>query len=33
LLAPLAVWTAPRVDAWWARQQRALGYEPVTSRA
>lgn len=29
LLAPLAVWTAPRVDAWWARQQRALGYEPA----
>jgi membrane-associated phospholipid phosphatase len=29
LLAPVAVWTAPRVDAWWARQQRALGYEPA----
>ena len=29
LLAPLAVWTAPRLDAWWARQQRALGYEPA----
>ncbi|HYN00932.1 MAG TPA: phosphatase PAP2 family protein [Vicinamibacteria bacterium] len=29
LLAPLAVWTAPRADAWWARQQRALGYEPA----
>ena len=27
LLAPAAVWVAPRVDAWWARQQRALGYE------
>lgn len=29
LLAPAAVWVAPRVDAWWARQQRALGYEPA----
>jgi membrane-associated phospholipid phosphatase len=29
LLAPLAVWAAPRLDAWWARQQRALGYEPA----
>jgi membrane-associated phospholipid phosphatase len=29
LLAPAAVWAAPRVDAWWARQQRALGYEPA----
>ena len=29
LLAPVAVWTAPRVDAWWARQQRTLGYEPA----
>jgi membrane-associated phospholipid phosphatase len=29
LLAPLAVWAAPRVDAWWARRQRALGYEPA----
>jgi len=28
LLAPLALWVAPRIDAWWARQQRALGYEP-----
>jgi len=25
-LAPLAVWLAPRLDAWWARRQRALGY-------
>jgi membrane-associated phospholipid phosphatase len=29
LLAPAAVWLAPRVDAWWARRQRALGYEPA----
>ncbi len=29
LLAPLAVWAAPRIDAWWARQQRALGYAPA----
>ena len=25
-LAPLAAWLAPRVDGWWARRQRALGY-------
>jgi len=25
-LAPVAVWLAPRLDAWWARHQRALGY-------
>jgi len=29
LLAPAALWVAPRVDAWWARRQRALGYEPA----
>lgn len=29
LLAPVALWVAPRVDAWWARQQRTLGYEPA----
>ena len=29
LLAPVAVWLAPRVDGWWARRQRALGYEPA----
>ncbi len=28
-LAPLAVWLAPRLDAWWAGRQRALGYEPA----
>ena len=28
LLAPFAVWVAPRLDAWWARRQRALGYDP-----
>ncbi len=28
-LAPLAVWVAPRIDAWWARRQEALGYEPA----
>ena len=28
-LAPLAMWVAPRADGWWARQQRALGYEPA----
>jgi membrane-associated phospholipid phosphatase len=25
-LAPLAMWTAPRVDAWWSARQAALGY-------
>ncbi len=29
LLAPVALWVAPRVDAWWARRQRALGYGPA----
>ncbi len=29
LLAPTAVWVAPRVDGWWARRQRALGIEPA----
>jgi membrane-associated phospholipid phosphatase len=29
LLAPLAVWIAPRLDAWWTRRQRALGYAPA----
>ena len=28
LLAPVAIWVAPRADAWWARRQRALGYQP-----
>jgi len=28
-LAPVAVWVAPRIDAWWARKQRALGYAPA----
>jgi hypothetical protein len=25
----MAVAIAPRVDGWWARRQRALGYEPA----
>ena len=29
LLAPLAVWVAPRLDAWWSRRQRGLGYMPA----
>jgi membrane-associated phospholipid phosphatase len=33
LLAPLAMWVAPRVDGWWARQQRALGYPPARGAA
>lgn len=30
LLAPLAVWLAPKLDAWWSRKQRALGYAAAT---
>jgi len=26
LLAPVAVWLAPKLDAWWSREQRAFGY-------
>jgi membrane-associated phospholipid phosphatase len=29
LLAPVAIRVAPRLDAWWGRRQRALGYEPA----
>ncbi len=32
LLAPVAVWVAPRLDGWWAAQQRALGH-PVARGA
>jgi membrane-associated phospholipid phosphatase len=32
-LAPVALWVAPRVDAWWARRQRELGYEPARGAA
>jgi membrane-associated phospholipid phosphatase len=28
-LAPVAAWLAPRVDSWWGRKQRDLGYEPA----
>ncbi len=28
-LAPLAIWVAPRLDAWWALRQRALGVVPA----
>jgi membrane-associated phospholipid phosphatase len=28
-LAPVGVWVAPRVDAWWAGRQREMGYEPA----
>jgi len=28
-LAPVAVWVAPRIDAWWARRQKELGYTPA----
>jgi membrane-associated phospholipid phosphatase len=28
-LAPVAAGLAPRVDGWWARRQRALGYTPA----
>ncbi len=33
LLAPAALWVAPRVDAWWACRQRARGYEPARGAA
>jgi membrane-associated phospholipid phosphatase len=33
LLAPVALWTAPRVDGWWAARQRARGYEPARGAA
>jgi membrane-associated phospholipid phosphatase len=32
-LAPLALWVAPRMDRWWARQQRRRGYEPARGAA
>ena len=28
-LAPVALWVAPRIDAWWAGRQRELGYAPA----
>ena len=28
-LAPVAVWAAPRLDAWWTARQAALGYAPA----
>jgi membrane-associated phospholipid phosphatase len=33
LLAPVAAFLAPRLDAWWARRQRALGYETARGAA
>ena len=33
LLAPVAVALAPRIDAWWARRQRALGIETARGAA
>ena len=32
-LAPIAVWVAPRLDAWWASRQAALGYAPARGAA
>lgn len=29
VVAAVAVWLAPRLDAWWSRRQRALGYGPA----
>ncbi len=29
LLAPLALWLAPRLDRFWAERQRSLGYRPA----
>ena len=28
-LAPVAAWLAPRIDGWWAGEQRAFGYVPA----
>jgi len=33
LLAPVAVFVGPRLDRWWARRQRALGYQPAIGAA
>jgi membrane-associated phospholipid phosphatase len=33
LLAPLAMWAAPRLDAWWAGRQRELGYPTARGAA
>ena len=33
MLAPVAVWLAPRIDGWWTRQQRARGYESARGAA
>jgi membrane-associated phospholipid phosphatase len=32
-LVPLAAWLSPRLDAWWASRQRALGYSVATGVA
>jgi membrane-associated phospholipid phosphatase len=32
-LAPVAVWVAPRLDAWWSSRQAALGYAPARGAA
>lgn len=32
-LAPVAIWLAPRVDAWWAARQLALGVAPARGAA
>jgi hypothetical protein len=29
VLAPVAIWVAPRMDGWWALRQRALGVAPA----
>ncbi len=33
LLAPVAMWVAPRLDAWWARRQRVYGYRTALGAA
>jgi membrane-associated phospholipid phosphatase len=33
LLAPFAMWLAPRLDAWWAGRQRELGYATARGTA
>ena len=32
-LAPVALWTAPRLDRWWAKKQIERGYEPARGAA
>ena len=33
MLAPAAIWIAPRLDAWWTRRQLAYGFTPALGAA